>query len=128
MYGIVQQSRGFVAVRSAPTEGTTFDIYLPAEAEEPVAAAACPRASPPLRAGHADETILVVEDEDQVRAALQRQLSAEGYSVLTAADGQAASAVRHLEMRKARSAPVPRLGDRHDRRALVHPLASFTES
>jgi PAS domain S-box-containing protein len=92
VYGIVQQSRGFVVVRSAPNEGATFEVHLPAEAGR-VAAAVYPHASIPVRSGHSDETILVVEDEEQVRAALQRQLSAEGYSVLTAPDGRAASAM-----------------------------------
>jgi nitrogen-specific signal transduction histidine kinase/CheY-like chemotaxis protein len=93
VYGIVQQSRGFVTVRSAPDEGATFDIHLPAEAEGRVVAVTSRRAPTPVRTGRSDETILVVEDEEQVRAALRRQLAAEGYSVLTAADGRAAATV-----------------------------------
>jgi PAS domain S-box-containing protein len=93
VYGIVQQSRGFVTVRSAPNEGATFDIHLPAAVEARVVAVGSRR--PPLaaRSGNAHETILVVEDEEQVRAALRRQLVGEGYSVLTAADGRAAIAL-----------------------------------
>jgi PAS domain S-box-containing protein len=94
VYGIVQQSRGFVTASSTLTQGATFDVYLPADEEELLLTApaiAC--ASREERSGRADETILVVEDEEQVRSALQRQLSAEGYSVLTAPDGRAASAM-----------------------------------
>jgi PAS domain S-box-containing protein len=96
VYGIVQQSRGVIAVRSAPEEGATFDIYLPAHREAPTAARV--PAPPPVEAcrvpaGRADEVVLVVEDEEQLRAALQRQLASEGYQVLTAADGRDAVAL-----------------------------------
>ena len=91
VYGIVQQSRGFVTASSTLTQGATFDVYLPADEEELLLTA--PAIAPARGRRRADETILVVEDEEQVRAALQRQLSAEGYSVLTAPDGRAASAM-----------------------------------
>jgi PAS domain S-box-containing protein len=100
VYGIVQQSRGFVTVRSAPNEGAAFDIHLPADAAGRVVSVAGRRAAAPVRSGNADETILVVEDEAQVRAALQRQLAAEGYSVLTATDGRAASALIEQSRRR----------------------------
>jgi PAS domain S-box-containing protein len=90
VYGVVEQSRGCVAVRSAPNAGATFEVYLPAATDAAPAAAPVPAAAPAPN-GRIDGIILLVEDEEQVRAALQRQLVAEGYSVLTAADGRAAS-------------------------------------
>jgi PAS domain S-box-containing protein len=93
VYGIVQQSRGYVTVSSTLSQGATFDVYLPADEVELLAVPALPYATREARSGRPEETILIVEDEEQVRAALQRQLSAEGYSVLTAPDGQAASAM-----------------------------------
>jgi PAS domain S-box-containing protein len=90
VYGIVRQSRGFISVTSEPDRGTTFDVFLPAEAVEEVAVTS---SSAPVErhvpAG-AGETILVVEDEPQVRALLQAQLSAAGYAVVPAADGREA--------------------------------------
>jgi CheY-like chemotaxis protein len=94
VYGIVQQSRGFVTVRSAPDEGATFEILLPAEAAgRVVSVVGARRAATPARTGRPEETLLVVEDEAQVRVALRRQLSTEGYSVLTAVDGRQATAL-----------------------------------
>jgi signal transduction histidine kinase/ActR/RegA family two-component response regulator len=90
VYGIVSQSRGFIQVRSTPRGGTTFDIYLPA-AESP---ALTPMPMPALPSGRVrsgrGETVLVAEDERQVRDAVQRQLATEGYRVLVAADGREA--------------------------------------
>ncbi len=93
VYGIVNQSHGFVAVTSAPGAGTRFDVFLPAEPEG--AAAAAPAApSPPRPTGaRPGETILVAEDDAQVRSLLRAQLAAEGYTVLDAADGAEALAL-----------------------------------
>jgi len=86
VYGIVSQSRGFVHVESAPGAGATFELYFPATEEVPVV-----RAGPeaPARAGPArpGETVLVVEDEAQLRELLCTRLSALGYGILAAADG-----------------------------------------
>jgi DNA-binding NtrC family response regulator len=90
VYGIVQQSRGFIAVSSAPDQGSRFDVYLPAE-KTTGALQSAPQPVAPARPGRHDETILLVEDEEQVRSALRRQLSEAGYSVFAAADGRAAS-------------------------------------
>ncbi len=105
VYGIVQQSRGVINVRSAPNEGATFDIYLPAHGEAPpVAVVPAPPSVAECRipSARAHETVLVVEDEAQLRAALQRQLASEGYHVLTATDGRDAVAVlqgvEHVEL------------------------------
>jgi PAS domain S-box-containing protein len=94
VYGIVAQSGGFIDVMSAPDEGTTMAVYLPrvarkrSDAGEPVALST--RAT-------GGETILLVEDEDAVRAVARRVLAAQGYSVLEAFDGAEALtlAARH---------------------------------
>ena len=86
VYGIVNQSGGFVSVRSAPGRGTTFEIHLPQT--DPVPAHAAEAAPKP--GAVASETILIVEDESVVREILGRVLQAQGYTVLQAADGAAA--------------------------------------
>jgi CheY-like chemotaxis protein len=92
VYGIVHQSHGFIHAESEPGHGSTFHVFLPAEfppdaaianlAAAPQATTQMPRAS--------DETVLVVEDEQQLRALLETRLASEGFRVLTAADGQEA--------------------------------------
>lgn len=83
VYGIVKQSGGNIWVYSEVGLGTTFKIYLPA-VSEPVAPIA-PRPVPIRRAG--SETILLVEDEEVVRALAYRLLHNDGYKVLQARDG-----------------------------------------
>lgn len=113
VYGIVHQTEGFVFVDSAVGEGATFSIYLPAAGEDAFPLGACgsvssmqvampvamPDAEPPdlpttagtpRRASDAAPRILLVEDEDAVRAFAVRALSAKGYTVLPAANGEAA--------------------------------------
>jgi two-component system, cell cycle sensor histidine kinase and response regulator CckA len=87
VYGIVKQSDGFVWCYSEPGYGTTFKIYLP-RASEPAESREAPASSPGLRGG--TETILVVEDEDVVRALACRGLREQGYTVLEARHGQEA--------------------------------------
>jgi PAS domain S-box-containing protein len=84
VYGIVKQSGGHVLAESTANMGTTFRIYLPrvTEAQLPV------RSASQLEAGaHGPETILLVEDEDVVRAPLRRILEDAGYHVLCASNG-----------------------------------------
>ncbi|MEP7307623.1 MAG: PAS domain S-box protein [Acidobacteriota bacterium] len=83
-YGIVHQHDGWIEVESAPGRGTTFRTFLPlaavtAEAGLEPLDSAVPR-------GHG-ETILVVEDEDEVRALVVESLAGYGYQVLDAASG-----------------------------------------
>ncbi|HEX8724242.1 MAG TPA: two-component regulator propeller domain-containing protein [Gemmatimonadaceae bacterium] len=83
-FGIVREFHGAIEIDSAPGEGTTVNVYLPAHAAaapEPAAAGA-PRQPP---AG--SETILLVDDETQVRVVTERALASFGYRVLSAADG-----------------------------------------
>src|SRR5579885_928302 len=91
VYGIVKQSGGYIWVYSEPGKGTSFKIYLPhvtaeefAAEEQPAAAAA----AAPNETVH--ETILVVEDEGNLRRLTRQFLENQGYTVLEAADGAAA--------------------------------------
>ncbi|HYL46200.1 MAG TPA: CHASE4 domain-containing protein [Candidatus Limnocylindrales bacterium] len=87
VYGVVKQSGGFIWVYSEVGRGTTFKIYLPqvvAEVEKRVEARKS--AGPPT----GNETILFVEDEDSVRELVREYLTAAGYHILEAADGEQA--------------------------------------
>jgi CheY-like chemotaxis protein len=89
VHGIVTQSMGHVAVYSELGRGTAFKVYLPC-ADVPVPAPSARPAVDPLL--HGGETILLVEDEDAVRALTRRILLGYGYTVLEARDG--AEAIR----------------------------------
>jgi signal transduction histidine kinase/CheY-like chemotaxis protein len=82
-YGIVKQSGGYIWVYSEVGRGTVFKIYLPR-------VDACPDRAP-KQAGTLDvsgsETVLLVEDDDRVRAAVSRMLEPRGYHVLVARNG-----------------------------------------
>ncbi len=89
VYGIVKQSSGFIYVDSVVGKGTTFRIflprYVPTEGEAPVKQAAAPVKD---LTGH--ERILIVEDEDSVRAFSARALRTTGYEVFEADSGDEA--------------------------------------
>jgi two-component system cell cycle sensor histidine kinase/response regulator CckA len=89
VYGIVKQSGGFIFAESTPGEGTSFVIYLPVHRDDGARAEA-PKA--PEKKGElwGSGTILLVEDEANVRAVAERALSRHGYTVLTAENGEAA--------------------------------------
>jgi PAS domain S-box-containing protein len=87
VHGIVKQSGGHVSVDSFPGVGTTFKIYLPALEGPAAGASTGVPAKPPQ--GHG-EVILLVEDEEPVRALTVLLLETLGYRVLEAANGQEA--------------------------------------
>jgi PAS domain S-box-containing protein len=82
VYGIIKQHSGSVEVYSEPGEGTTFKLYFPlvAELADDVAGSTSLGFAP-----RGNETILLVEDEDAVRAVARRGLEMLGYRVLEAA-------------------------------------------
>ena len=84
VYAIVQQLSGTIRARSAPGEGTEFEIYLP-ERERGALSVRPEHIAPLVRGG--TETILFVEDESQVRKLVCDVLRARGYTVLAAKDG-----------------------------------------
>jgi signal transduction histidine kinase len=89
VYGFVRQSNGHIKIYSEPGEGTAIKIYLPrlvGSAEEP---ASLPERTPVTVRG-SGETILVVEDEPDLRAYAVEALCDLGYRVLEAADGRGA--------------------------------------
>jgi len=88
-YGIVKQANGHIAVTSEVGCGTTFEIYLPVADERPAQAPAAEEEAAPS----GTETLLLVEDEEQVRAMATRLLGAQGYEVLAAGDPDQALAI-----------------------------------
>jgi len=87
VYGIVRQSGGEVVAVSEPGRGTTFTVRLPRIDERPTPAAAVAAVTPISDTQTGTETILLVEDEDVVRALTQRVLERCGYTVLSCANG-----------------------------------------
>jgi two-component system, cell cycle sensor histidine kinase and response regulator CckA len=89
VYGIVKQNGGHIQVYSEPGKGATFSIYLPQAVgaskslKAPVACLTLPRGS---------ATVLLVEDEQALRALARHCLETYGYTVLEVADGNAALA------------------------------------
>jgi CheY-like chemotaxis protein len=93
VHGIVQQHGGFIRVYSNPGIGTTFKIYLPLLDGEEIDAAA--DTIQMVRGGN--ETILLVEDEEEVRQVVHLMLTGGGYRVLQAGDGVEALEVLQRE-------------------------------
>lgn len=87
VYGIVKQSDGYIWVYSEPGKGSTFKIYLPQVKE---AAAEEIPVKPKAKSLQGSETILLVEDDDQVRDVGEMILSNYGYKVLKAQNGEEA--------------------------------------
>ena len=89
VYGVAQQSGGGLRIRSAVGKGTTIELYLPRSLARPETTAAPPE-SRSLRAGAGGATVLVVDDQDDVREIAAAQLEVFGHRVVQARDGRAA--------------------------------------
>ena len=86
VYGTVKQAGGYVWVYSEVGRGTTFQVYLP-RIDEPAEAAVLPARPLPAKGW---ETILLVEDEEPLRAIAREILEEQGYQVLEADDPEKA--------------------------------------
>lgn len=96
-HSIIEQSGGHLRVYSVPNQGATFQIFLP---QTPSAILTAPSA-PPTVIQKGSETILLVEDDDPVRAVAMEMLSSYGYTVLACADG-----IEAMQKAKADSQPI----------------------
>jgi signal transduction histidine kinase len=100
VFGIVRQSKGYIRVQSEPGKGSAFTICLPrVEAGMGCAAAEAQKADSPGANGH--ETILIVEDQSQVRSLVRRVLQQWGYVTL-----EASSAYEGLTLLKDHTDPI----------------------
>tara|TARA_R110000824_G_scaffold12043_6_gene52993 strand:- start:8676 stop:11117 length:2442 start_codon:yes stop_codon:yes gene_type:complete len=95
VYGIIKQSGGYIFADSKPGEGTTFSIYFPVHHPTKEDLERATLNSPPVKATAKKELwgsghILLVEDEDMVRAVAERALTRQGYTVVTASEGEEA--------------------------------------
>ncbi len=94
VYGVIQQSRGYIQVSSEPSKGTSFKIFLPRLSATGPAIPPEPSVSTG-KPEQAFETILLVEDESSLRNLSRQYLKNQGYTVLEAAEGAAAIQICH---------------------------------
>ncbi len=94
VYGIVRQHGGGITVRSALGKGSEFEIRLPAVREKPCVNST---PSPEFTGSRPTETVLLVEDDENIRALIRQVLVVDGYTVLDApdSDGGKLIAERH---------------------------------
>jgi CheY-like chemotaxis protein len=97
VFGIVKQSGGHIGVYSEVGRGTTFKVFLPRTERSAPTYRRFVSTQTPV---HAWETILLAEDEDQVRAVIRAILTRAGYTVLEASNGDDA-------LQRAKNSTVP---------------------
>jgi signal transduction histidine kinase len=97
VYGIVKQHQGWIEVQSKVDQGTVFQVYLPAlPAKKPA-----PPVAEPNKQTRGRETILVVDDEPDLRELVTQVLESDGYHILSAGSGEEA-----MEIWSKREGPV----------------------
>src|SRR5262249_35861465 len=94
VYGFVKQSGGHVSIRSELNKGTTIELYLPQAESSPVVQS---QDRLPIGSETPHETILLVEDEEDVRAFTAAILRELGYRVLTAPEANGALEILERE-------------------------------
>ncbi len=92
VYGVVQQSEGYIIVTSAVGTGTVFDVFLPL-AIEPEARVDTKRTQTAEPKALGKGTILIVDDEEQLRRIASRIIARAGYQVISAGGGKEALAL-----------------------------------
>jgi CheY-like chemotaxis protein len=85
VYGIVKQSKGYIFADSTPDQGTTFHLYYPRVIATPTV-----NETAPVRHRKGSENLLVIEDQESVRALIIKALKQDGYQVIEAANGEEA--------------------------------------
>jgi two-component system cell cycle sensor histidine kinase/response regulator CckA len=96
VYGIIQQSRGYINVYSQLGAGTIFEIFLPRDKST----GEILLAGPARKSKRGSETILIVDDEERVRKLVHAILATNGYKVLEARDGVEALALHEANRKK----------------------------
>ena len=89
-YSIIKTHRGFMAVSSVLSEGSTFEIYLPSSSK-PIQSATAPSTKPQT----GTESILVVDDEQRILDVISSMLEMLGYDVFSAEGGEKALTILH---------------------------------
>ncbi|MCB9959780.1 MAG: response regulator [Rhodospirillaceae bacterium] len=93
IYGFVKQSGGHVSVYSEVGHGTVFRLYLPRAPEARASAKKADSASTEVPMARNGETVLIVEDNEAIREAVEHQIGSLGYTMVSASDATEAMAI-----------------------------------